>query len=225
MIRTLVGFILAYGLTSTAYTQEQTQPLKLAAYDIPALLQKDGKGKYDVLIKRFGQQVNKLWQYDILPPSRADRLFAIKAIDCIVPYDAYFSPLENVINSSPLDVAKAYVFTAEDTAPIQHLAELTGKRVGARNGMLYGGEFDNKKFNIQLVEAIKQNIDKLQAGRIDAFVAWAPDVFYTFKELGMEALPHADPFVIHKDAFLCHNTPQAQQFIDEFNRGAMQFKQ
>ena len=72
---------------------------------------------------------------------------------------------------------------------------------------------------------IEQNIKKVQAGRIDAFVAYIPDAWFAFKSLNMEMLPHGNnPIMVHEDGFLCHNTADALQFIEEFNAALNQLK-
>lgn len=84
--------------------------------------------------------------------------------------------------------------------------------------MLYGPEFEALKLNVELVSRIEQNIEKLLSGRIDAFLAWAPDIDAVLTKKNIQ-LVRGKSFVIHNDAFLCHDTPKTRQFIVEFNRG------
>lgn len=214
-----IFFIITWSIQAVS-----TDKIKLAAYDIPFILQSDAKGDYDKVFEQVKIIADRTWHYDVLPPARVDLLFDFGKVDCIVPFDKKFHHNIDTINSDHFFIATAYIYTIAGSNPIDSLKQLVNKKVGARNGMLYGPEFDALNLRIEYVESIAQNIEKLNAGRIDAFVAWSPDSLAAFKEKGIEPLPHALPFITHKDSFLCHNTSQSIQFIEEFNRALKQVK-
>lgn len=211
-------------LTLLFSTAVIAQEMKIAGYDIPALIQKDGSGEYDQKIANIQTQLAENWQYDILPPARADKLFDAKALDCIFPYDRKFHLNKQTINSLPLGIAKAYIYSKAGTMPFKNIVQLQGLRVGARIGMLYGPEFDALSLHVEYVTTLEQNIDKINQSRIDAFVAWSPDSDAAFNNKNMAPLPHGAPFVEHNDAILCHDTPKNRIFIDSFNKAILSLK-
>lgn len=197
----------------------------LGAYDIPTLLQKDGKGSYDLIFAEVNKIAGKNWRYQVLPPSRVDKDFASKVLDCIIPLDKDFFAGGNVMQSDFFNMAKIYIFTKEGSQPLAGVADLKGLKVGARRGMPYGPEFDAAGLKVNYSNTIEQNIKKVQAGRIDAFVAYVPDAWFAFKSLGLKMLPHNDvPMIVHEDGFLCHDTPDSRLFIKEFNTALTQLK-
>jgi len=202
-----------------------TSAIKLLAYNIPSIIEINGEGKYDLLFKQVKLSAQQSWHYQVMPPARADKMFQFNKADCIFPFDKAFHNDKSTIASDYFTIAEAYIFSAEDTQPFTSLKQLIGKRVGARNGMLYGPEYNELNLNVSLVDSIEQNLEKLKSGRIDAFLAWAPDVMAFFNAKKMQPLPHAQPFVFHHDAFLCHNSIQTKQFISEFNQALLTIKQ
>jgi hypothetical protein len=236
-LKLIKKFILAVvlGCSYTAFAHEQLSEnntetsdgsaIKLLAYSIPAILESSGKGKYDQLFQLVKHQAKRSWQYQVMPPARVDKMFEYHKADCIFPFDKAFQTDQTTISSDYFTVAQAYIFSAEGSKPFTSLTQLLGKRVGVRNGMLYGPEYEKLGLKVNLVDSIEQNLEKLQSGRIDAFLAWAPDVMAFFAEKQMKPLPHAAPFVLHHDAFLCHGTEKSRQFIKEFDQALVKLKQ
>jgi len=186
------------------------------AYDIPDVLQSDKQGMYDLLIEKAANNQQQRWDYTIAPPARVDEMFNQNVVDCIIPYDKSFHLNKQTINTLPLFVATARIYSRHQV--IQQLQDLKGLSVGARKGMLYGPEFDQLNLNVNYVTRIGQNIDKLVSDRIDAFVAWSPDAEAAMQKKEV-AFYRSEPFVAHNDAFLCHDTPKARAFVEQFNQG------
>jgi len=197
---------------------DANETLDIVVYDIPAILQLDKQGQYDQIISAVQRQQNEQWNYTVAPPGRVDKLFDLNKADCIFPFDKRFHKNSNTVNSLPVHVAQAYIYSLPHLPPIKSLTELKGKRIGARTGMLYGPEFDKLNLDIKYVTQIEQNIDKLLSGRIDAFVAWAPDSIAAFKRKNITPTSDTRPFITHNDAFLCHDTPKSRAFINSFNK-------
>ncbi|GHE84861.1 transporter substrate-binding domain-containing protein [Thalassotalea profundi] len=212
-------FTLLIGMISFfCYSSEQ---IKLMAYDIPAILQADKQGEYDLVIEQVRQLQQEKWFYTVAPPARVDKMFEQKVVDCILPFDKAFHPNKNTINSVPLNIAKARIYSI--SGQFESLNALVGKKVGARTGMLYGPEFDSLNLDVKLVGHIDQNIEKLLSQRIDAFVAWSPDIDAALNKKGLTFI-RSDAFIVHNEAFLCHDTPIARSFIETFNKGMSQIK-
>lgn len=213
------GFVLLSWLVS--YFCHGYDEIKLMAYDIPAILQADKHGEYDLIIEQVNKLQGQKWRYTIAPPARVDKMFENKLIDCILPYDKAFYFDKTAINSAPLNIAKARIYSLSNEA--MSLSSLKGKIIGARTGMLYGPEFDALNLNVSYVGSIEQNIEKLLSQRIEAFVAWSPDIEAALLKKGL-TLIRSEPFVIHHEAFLCHDTPISRTFIATFNNGLEKIK-
>ncbi len=198
--------------------------VKLGAYEIPTLLEKNGSGTYDKIFSEVRQAAGKNWRYKVLPPSRADKDFADKRLDCIIPLDADFYQGDKVIQSDFVNVARVYIFTERGSKPVNSLAALKGKKIGARRGMPYGPEFDKLALNVSYSNNIEQSIKKVNAGRLDAFIAYVPDAWFAFQALNMEMLPHGKAVITHEDGFLCHDTPEAKAFIESFNAALVKLR-
>lgn len=207
----------------------QTAEIRLVAYNIPALLQTDGKGSYDKIIAQLGHISGRTWSYDVLNPQRAEKLFVSKEADCVFPLDKYFSPVNRVLQTDYLNLAKIHIFTPHGATAIDALPALVGLKVGARRGMPYGFKFEALQLDIEWVDDIDQNIRKIQAGRIDAFVAYIPDIWAAFKKNGMpqDFLSYrADkPLLVHEDAFLCHNNAASRAFVADFDAAIKTLRQ
>ncbi|OUS02436.1 hypothetical protein A9Q81_08615 [Gammaproteobacteria bacterium 42_54_T18] len=189
------------------------------ALDIPGLHQKDGKGEYDKIISKAVVQSGKA-KVVVLPPARAEAEFTKCNNCCLSPANKnpdFYEYGDNVVVTKAMSVAKVYIFTGKGEAIISDLKGLAGKNVGARNGMPYGKKFDASGISPKLVSDIKTNIKKIDSGRIDAFIAYYPDAYTVFEELGIDPYPHdvEHPIAVHPDSLICRGTGAG--FIKEFN--------
>jgi len=123
-----------------------------------------------------------------------------------------------------MNIAKVYIFVNQGQTPISCLEDLKEKKVGIRLGMPYGKSFENAKLKTYEVPEIGQNIKKIKAGRIDAFVAYIPDAYRAFRELGTAPYPHdaSNPLAVHPDRLVCRGVDQ--EFITKFNELLKQLK-
>ena len=62
---------------------------------------------------------------------------------------------------------------------------------------------------------------KLKAGRIDAFLAYTPDMMTVFQDMGMSPLPYAadQPVAVHEDTVLCRKDKGGDEIVAAFNAG------
>jgi len=189
------------------------------ALDIPGLHQKDGGGEYDKIINKAVVQSGKA-KVVVLPPARAEAEFDKCTNCCLSPANKnpdFYEYGDDVVATKAMSVAKVFIFTGKGKAIINDLKGLAGKSVGARNGMPYGKKFDASGISPKLVSDIKTNIKKIDSGRIDAFIAYYPDAYTVFEELGIDPYPHdvEQPVAVHPDSLLCRGT--SDEFIKVFN--------
>jgi len=193
--------------------------VKIIAIEIPGLHQKDGKGVYDQILEETVVK-NHLATVHLYPPARAEKMFSECQNCCFSPANKnqeFYDFGDDIVQTHPMNIAKIYIFVNKGQRPIHRLEDLRGKKVGIRTGMPYGKSFENIKLNTQAVPKLELNIKKVQKGRIDAFIAYIPDAYNAFRQLGMEPLPHdvANPVAVHPDSLVCRNVQP--EFISKFN--------
>lgn len=195
--------------------------IKVAGFEIPGVMEPKLTGSYDkVLTELFSHLTSKI-KYVVMPTARVDAQFSEKSIDCIAPMDIRYSKIQElVINSKPINIAKIYIYSRKKEGPWSILQDIEGKRVGIKNGLWYGPKWSDKKMHVEVVASDEQNIEKLRKGRIDAFLAYVPDMTVLKMEKGI-ILPNHDPkkpFDIHNDSLLCHKSKQTEKMLKEFDQ-------
>lgn len=196
-----------------------------AAYLIPGALEENKVGDYDKILTVISKMIGKPINYEVLPPARVENGLKTGSLDCVIPLDRRFwDGKESLINSEPLNVAKIFIFSRKNEGPYTSLDQLKGKKLGARRGMPYGPKID-KDYLLDLVTTDDQNVQKLNSKRIDAFLAYYPDMPLWAKEHKSPLPNHAQvPFDTHKDAFLCRDTPDVREFLKSFDEAVVKLR-
>lgn len=200
---------------------------KLGAYAIEGVFEPAKTGVYDKVLTQLSKQSGLALDYAVLAPGRAEEDFKQHKLDCVIPLDSrYWSGAGNFINTQPLNVAKIYLFSRPTEGPYTSLEQLKGKRIGARRGMPYGPKYASSGVESELVNEDDQNVQKLNAKRIDAFLAYVPDMWQWASDK-KQPLPHYDqahPFDTHADAFLCHDTADTRAFLKVFDAAVVKMR-
>lgn len=201
--------------------------LRLAAYAIPGVFAVDKSGDYDKVMARISATSDLKFNYAAIAPDQLEADFKAGKLDCVIPLDARFwAEPGKFFNSVPLNVAKIYIFSRNDVGPYTSFSQLRGKKVGARQGMPYGPKYEAAELNAELAENDNANVVKLAAGTIDAFVAYVPDM-WSWASTKRQPLPNHDrnnPADVHRDAFLCRDTPAAHQFMNAFDAAVIKLR-
>ena len=215
---TVVAAALGGALSAAALAAEP----QIVALEIDGLFQKDGHGLYDEVLAAVNQASENDLNIQVVAPARSFQEFESGAAACILPANVnpdFYSFSFETVQSVPWFVAKVYLFTAAGSEPISDLSALAGKKVGIRSGMPYGNKVESASLKLVKARTIEANIKKLAAGRIDAFLAYYPDVYTAFETAEMEPLPHAvdEPIAVHQDALLCRNDMGGEAIVAKFN--------
>ncbi len=202
--------------------------VEIIAYEIPGLHQGDGLGAYDKIVSETVIH-SQLASLNVYPPARAEGSFSNCQNCCISPAnknDEFLWANENFLQTEPMAIAKVYIFVAPGQLPIYRLEDLLGKKVGLRRGMPYGKSIDSIKNNLDIVSVsrIKQNIRMVQAGRIDAFIAFTPDAYNAFRNIDLKPFPHdtSRPIATFPDSLVCRGVNP--EFIEKFNNRLHQMR-
>ncbi len=218
MIRffSLVALFVLFACSQFVYAETT-----IYSIEIPGLHERNGGGDYDKIIDKTLIKPG-LAKMRTLPPAKAENEFSKCTNCCFSPANKnpeFYDYGDDIIKTKPMGVAKVYIFTGKGQKIISNLSDLKGKKVGVRFGMPYGKTFDEAGLSTDEVPAIEQNIRKLDAGRIDAFIAYVPDAYDTFEKLGIPPYPHDvdNPIAVHEDCLVCRDVPS--EVIDAFNNG------
>ncbi|WP_281558422.1 ABC transporter substrate-binding protein [Thalassomonas sp. RHCl1] len=225
-LSTFIFSVLTYPFVNEEPGNNNTeQVITILALDIPGLHNPDGRGAYDVIIKKVlaGQ-----FAIDIqpLPPKRSLVYFDRCEHCCFSPGNTdgnFYNFSEEVRETEPMAVAKIFIFSDYGREPFRHLSELEGKEVGIRLGMPLSHNIiesiDKKKFNVQYAASLEANLTRLKLGRVEAALGWFPDSDLLFAQNKMKPYPHnkAFPVAVHHDALACKGVPE--RFFQVFNQG------
>lgn len=200
--------------------------VRIIAFEIPGLHQQDFQGGYDKIINQI-LVAEQLAYLEIFPPARAEKLFSDCQNCCITPANSdaeFYSYDSEVIVSDAMNTAKIYIFSPPGSPIITSLSQLQDKVIGTRYGMPYGNTFVAANLKKIEVSMLKEHLKLIEYKHIDAFIAYAPDVFHMFEKAGITPFPHyrQKPYAVHPDALVCRGV--SQDFINTFNSGLDKLK-
>ena len=198
--------------------------IAVVAYDIEGLHHDDHSGSYDKILLKT-QDLGVRFKLIHTPIIRAKHLFRTQQLNCISPSDGSEDPFPfPTVQSTPLNLAKAYIFRKQGDTVISDLTALKGLNVGVRKGLEFGGKLVPYELQLEPVWDTEQNYKKLLSGRIDAFIAYVPDIwgYFDSKELPQLAYDKTKPIVIYRESVVCHDTPENRAFIKQLNSALTQ---
>lgn len=183
---------------------------------LEGLCHEDGSGKYDKIMKELG------YTYKVYPAIRA-RQFMLNNNACLFPVDMeHLTMSKPLIQSDPFVVIDVKIFSLNKKYT---LADLPKLRVGIRHGLMYGPIVDNlqKKYKMESVNSLEQNILKLQSGRIDAIIEFELDVAeYAQQNPKQARLVSGDEKIDSlADALVCVKNKKNESLIKNFNQALM----
>lgn len=125
---------------------------------------------------------------------------------------------EEVLATEAINTARIYIFSPPGVKPYSSLTELKGKVIGIRFGMPYGAPFEKMNLEVLQVSELQEHISLMKLGHIDAFIAYAPDVYDMFRKLKIEPYPHnkEQPYEIHPDSMMCRSV--SNEFMSNYNQ-------
>lgn len=179
---------------------------------LSGLIQTDGKGLYDQVLKLLN------FSYEALPPARAE-LYMTANETCMFPVDRRFMKSKaDLIESDPITVVSIFIYSIN--GGFETAADLKGKNVGLRHGLNYGPKIElmQKTLSVDFAPTLESNLKKLQLGRVAAVIEFDLDV-REFEKINQDVMLKISklPLDSHKDAITCFNTPKNRQLIDRFN--------
>lgn len=194
-------------------------PLTVAAFTIPGLLEENGGGLYAGMLADVARRTGIRIRLDVLPIARARASYRQGQYDCLLPLDPgveddYAGHLQSV----PLAEARAYLFTRPGTPPLRGLGEVDGRRVGAELGVPYPAPVraiiaDN------YAGTLENLLKMLNRGRFEAVLAYMPDMgaMATKMEVPVPSYDPAFPVAVYADSLTCRPTGRNQDLLQRIN--------
>jgi hypothetical protein len=210
--------LLLGGLSIAAVLAEEQPQYTIGMSEIPNLLGKsdDNQGPYNQIVASlFGTDKNI--EIRFIPPSRADKLFEEKKLDCLFP--AHIAILENsreLIQSLPVNTSNAYIFSRHAYSSLENFDTQV---ITLRRGFSYGDVTSRIKAQFMEVNTDKQNIELLQLHRTDGFIAYLLDAkgAYQQVEFPMHYYNPELPVYSVPEALLCYDTVKNRKLMSTTN--------
>lgn len=167
MLKTLTAILLATG-GSLAQAE-----ILVTTYPIPALVESATSGLFIDLVQAVAAEARQPIRISIQPPPRAVQSFSSGSQAVLFPaLDVLFPVGTPIVRSKEaIDCKEDFVFTRSGAPLLNSLADLKGKRVGITRGYPYAREVsENSLYTVESASTDEANLQKLIAGRLDAFI-------------------------------------------------------
>lgn len=209
MLRKIFFFLCLLVFANKPYAQNKPE---IFALKLEGLCHEDGSGKYDKIMKDLG------YTYKVYPAIRS-RQFMLNRNACLFPVDMqHLKMTKSLIQSAPLVKIDIKIYSLNKKYSIADLNQL---RVGIRHGLMYGPKVDElqKKWKVESVNSLEQNILKLKSGRIDAMIEFELDVseYVQKNPESIQLVEGSEKLDSLSDSLVCVKNKINEEFIKKFN--------
>ena len=213
--------------TKSPQTTYKTEIL-IAAPSLSHLIEKDGSGVYQKILKRAIQNTAYTTNETYYPFRRALLEFEHQKVDCTYSFSEVLEEILGktaIITSYPLGAFFFHIFTRKDVPAINYVSQLHKLTVGAINGQehYYQAVLSPEQImDLKLLNTDKQGVEMLKLKRLDAFIAALPEVNPFLDELSYD-----NELVLYKsfDRITCHNTSKNQAFLNALSAQLKRLKE
>jgi hypothetical protein len=217
-LHTYLFILLLTSVPNTAYAENMHQ-YSIGMSEIPNLLgiNENNQGPYNKIVDRLFGTDNSI-EVKFLPPSRAEKLFAEKKLDCLFP--GHIAVMDNrhaLIQSAAVNINNAYIFSIKTYTTLDNFGK---QHLSTRRGLSYGEVVTRIKARYLEVNSDKQNIELLQLGRIDGFIAYLLDAKAAYQQLGVPIHYYNPELPVYSipESLICYDTPANQKLINASNQ-------
>ncbi len=194
--------------SSATISDERKPRLQVVAFHIANVIEQDGSGEYDKILRELSRETGITFELKVLPIARARALYQDGKYDCLLPLDPVFEQQhQNHLQSIPFYAAKLYAFTPRRRQPIRNIEGLEGLRAGGELGIPYTKELIDIIGN-NTATRLKDLVQMLDKDRFDAIIAYTPDILEVFEHEGIEPLSYDPtfPLAVYEDSLTCRPT-------------------
>lgn len=199
--------------------------IKIIGPTYPGLIEPNGSGEHQRLIKLALQDTDIEINEQILPAKRALFSFIEKDSDCIYSMSKQvknnLDQKSEILNSKSINNLRLYIFSKKGTAPIISAEQLNKKKpIGGvlGNEDVYKEVVGNEQ-KIEYVVKDEQNISKLRKDRISYIFGYLPVLDPYLDELSYKA---NKPLAEIPDSIICYQNERTTKFIQTLNTNLTQ---
>ena len=219
-----------FGLVLVAIAGVGQAAVDIGSFPIPVHVENERQGVFVELTLEIARRTRTDVALHVVPPRRALDNFANQTFAGLFPaLDVSFEPGQKMLRTSEaIDCKEDFVFTVRGKPFLRTLADLRGKRVGITRGYPYAREVtDRPDFTLEMAASDQANIEKLLAGRLDAFVLDEKTGLKAFNLLG--ALPQMQyqagmPVSRQEVYYAFQATPEGRNLADTFSAALREMK-
>ena len=221
----LIAFAAAFIALSTIQANAQSEPVVVFAPKIVTLVEPDGSGLYQRILKEASRRARITFEERSFPTNRALSELKKHTGSCIYSMTPQASNLlgaDSIVTSYPLGVAMLHVFSHKDTPAVTSWKELRGKTIGGTLGFEpYYTNLIDRGFSILYVGNEEKLTLMLEKERFDVMLGFLPDHFPN-----LDRLNYSPDFVLHQifDFITCHKSAQGRMFVEKISPALKQMK-
>lgn len=218
-------------LLSASASLAQAPPVPVVTYPIPVHVESPEKGLFIDLVRAVATEAGLAVHVSVQPPPRALQSFGSGQHAVVFPaLDVLFPENAGIVRSKEaIDCKEDFVFTRRGTALLTQLDELHGLRVGITRGYPYAREVgESKTLAIETALSDEANLQKLVAGRIDAFILDEKTGVRALEQTGLGEQVQYDPArpVSRQEVYYAfQDTPDGRQLAERFSDALGKLKQ
>ena len=200
------------------------------AYPIPVHVEGPDKGLFVELNKTLAESVGIEIRIDVMPPPRALLALSEGSHEALFPALDVLFPLDQLPprTAEPIDCKEDFVFTRRGETRLRTLEDLRGKTVAITRGYPYAPEVTSSDlFEIEEGRTDEINLQKLIAGRVDAFVLDEKTGIEAIRRMGIADLVQYDPSVpvSRQEVYIAfRDTERGRALAVEFSNALAQLK-
>lgn len=191
VIRYGIGMFIGL-LACVSIADELPETIVIGTFPIPLMVESEEKGIFIELTQALAKEAGLNIQIRVFPAQRTLREFAAKRLDGLFPGLAVTMPVPYERTTS-VYVKRDYAFTRKGEKPLHTVEQLAGKKVALTSGYPYVEPLTSRQdIRFELANSDEQNVKKLLAGRVDAFVVELKSGLKAFHADGREGAIHYD---------------------------------
>jgi len=199
---------------------EKSISVDIAALEFTGVIQKNGKGLFDLMMKDLAEFSNVSQNYQIYSPARGARMLISGRSDCLIPgslYPPYYKGMD-VIHSESFASVRYLAFTTPEQKTITEKAQLSGKIVGIlrdEDTWDYQQRFDLDNAKFVRVTTLEALVEMLYHQRIDVAIHDHSD-FISMAEHLSKPKPNFEknaPMAIDNIVISCHESKTNRAYL------------
>jgi polar amino acid transport system substrate-binding protein len=203
------------------------ESVSIATFPIPLMVESKDKGVFIELTRALAKEAGFELTIVVLPPQRTLQEFSAHKVDGVFPGLKALMP-ESYVRSGLVYMKNDYAFTVKGSPPLATVAALSGKRVGITSGYPYAKKLmaDNS-IHFDVANSDDQNVKKLLAGRLDAFVVEEKSGLKAFSNNGSRNKVFYNPAqpISEQDVFYAFQEgARGERLAAEFSRALVALK-